>query len=277
MVGLVAAYLGYSSYVANAMMNIPRNTVTGSPSDVGLNYEDVSFLSRVDDIRLRGWFVQAGEPCVIVVNGGHQNRNDEVTGTLELTRDLVREKFSVLLFDLRGRGESEGRGRTLTHNARDLGGAVDYTMNRGYSRISAIGFSTGGAALAMYTDSFETIVVDSCFADVHDLFMRQVVARGYPAWFGRLVSPGVFLMARIIHGYSAVSPEDKVEDVACPIMFIHGGADEGIPPSNSQKLYDVRGDPRDSLWIVPNAGHTQSYKTHPIEYVRRVTEFIKGR
>jgi len=87
-IGLVA-YLGYSSYVANSLMDIPRLPANGSPGDVGLGYEDISFLSRDDDIELRGWYVRGGEPCIIIVNGGHQTRNDEVTGTLQLTRDLV--------------------------------------------------------------------------------------------------------------------------------------------------------------------------------------------
>jgi fermentation-respiration switch protein FrsA (DUF1100 family) len=271
----VVAYLGFSSYVANTAVNVPRLPITGSPDDVGLDYEDVSFLSRNDSIELKGWYIESGEPCIIIVNGGHQTRNDEVTGTLQLTRDLVGQGFSVLLFDWRGRGESEGKGKTLTHNDRDIGGAVDYLRSRGYSRISAIGFSTGGAALSMFVDGFEVLVLDSCFTNVQDLFLSQVVSRDYPEWFARFISPGTFLMAKLLYGFNAVSPEDKIGDISCPILFIHGENDEGIPLSNSQKLYDARGNPQDSLWIVPNADHTQSYKADPVEYVRKVTDYIE--
>jgi len=269
----LAAYLGYSSYVANALMDIPRLPVNGSPGDVGLDYEDISFLSRDDNIELRGWYVGGGEPCVIIVNGGHQTRNDEVTGTLQLTRDLVGQGFSVLLFDFRGRGESGGTGKTLTHNDRDIGGAIDYLRGRGCSKVYAIGFSSGGAALSMFTDNLAGLVLDSCFADVHELFLRQGVAKGYPELFVRAISPGVFNMARLLHGYNAMSPKDRIRDVNCPILFIHGGDDEDIPPSNSQELYDARGNPQDSLWIVPNAGHTYSYKSDPAGYMSRVEEF----
>ncbi|GAJ17132.1 unnamed protein product, partial [marine sediment metagenome] len=123
---VLVAYFGASSYFAAIVMKIPRIPLDDSPASVGLNYEDVSFPSRVDGITLKGWYCLGGESVIIFVNGGHQNRVDPDMGTLELTRDLVGRGYSVLLFDLRGRGESEGKGLRLTHTDRDIGGAVDY-------------------------------------------------------------------------------------------------------------------------------------------------------
>jgi pimeloyl-ACP methyl ester carboxylesterase len=125
-------YTLISIFGAVAAMEIPRFVVKGSPADVGLVYQDASFNSRTDGLRLKGWFIPGeGEKAVIVVHGGFQNRLDEVVGTLGLAKDLNAKGFGILLFDLRGRGESQGRGRTLTNVERDIGGALDYVKSLG--------------------------------------------------------------------------------------------------------------------------------------------------
>ncbi|HUJ74046.1 MAG TPA: alpha/beta hydrolase, partial [bacterium] len=141
-VGL-AAYLGLSIFGAVAAMTIPRLPVAGSPADVGLSYEDVSFPSRVDSVRLTGWFISgAGRDVVIIVHGGFQARVDNTVDTLPLAAALEQRGFSLLLFDLRGRGDSAGTGRSLSNIERDVGGAVDYVLGRGYTRseVGLLGF-----------------------------------------------------------------------------------------------------------------------------------------
>jgi len=51
---------------------------------------------------------------------------------LALTKDLNHEGFDILLFDLRGRGDSQGNGHSRLHIDRDLGGAFDYVKRLGY-------------------------------------------------------------------------------------------------------------------------------------------------
>lgn len=269
------AYPAYCSYVAGTIMKVPQLPVEGSPADEGLDYEDVEFFSSVDSIVLKGWYIPGNNSCIIIVNGGFQNRNDKVTGTLELTQDLSQYGYSILLFDLRGRGESEGKARTLMYVDKDVNGAISYVRNRGCTDICIIGFSAGAAALATTSVSADAMIFDSCFADVRDMFLRLVVDKGYPEFFGRLISPGTFLMARILYGYQAVNPVDKIKDVDCPILFIHGMEDEGVLPDNSIALYNSRNNPQDELCLVNGAGHTLSYRLNPLRYVSKVNQFLE--
>ena len=72
-----------------------------------------------------GWHIPSWRDFVIVViHGGYQNRIDYNVGTLGLTHDLVRRGYDLFLFDLRGRGESEGKGIALTDIESDT---VSYT------------------------------------------------------------------------------------------------------------------------------------------------------
>ena len=144
-------YIGLSIYGAKAAMEIPRLPLIHSPASVGLDYEDVAFTSRDDHVMLRGWHLPSkGNSIIIIVHGGFQNRVDDNVDTLQLADDLVKKGYNLLLFDLRGRGESEGKGLALSNIERDIGGAVDYLKARGYPirRINIIGFCSGAASLA---------------------------------------------------------------------------------------------------------------------------------
>jgi pimeloyl-ACP methyl ester carboxylesterase len=126
-------YVGLSIYGAREAMEIPRLPLAYSGEALGLPHTNVSFFSRGDNVLLKGWFVpgQAGD-VIIIIHGGFQNRVDDNVDTLNLTRALVDSGHSVLLYDLRGRGESEGKGQALSYIDEDIGGAVDYLKSRGY-------------------------------------------------------------------------------------------------------------------------------------------------
>jgi len=279
-VGIIAViYTAVSAYAAAYIMPIPRLPLGETPASVGLDYEDVSFPSRVDSITLKGWFIP-GEKMfsVIVVNGGWRNRVDLNVGTLEMSRDLVEEGFSLLLFDLRGRGESEGEGLILIHVERDIGGAVDYIKSRGYpaENIGIISFSSGAASSLIFAsqESIAAIVSNGSFANVYEMSVGGAKQKGLPGPFVTCFFPGVLLMTRVMYGYQAVNPVDVVADVACPILFIHEEQDSGISVEAVYELFEASGNPSDELWVTPNVEHSQAYKTFPLWYIEMVANFF---
>src|SRR5690606_40943724 len=72
------------------------------------SYEEVSFQSRMDGIRIAGWFIPApetSENVVIVVHGIHSCRQDS---TVLLPAGMLHQGgFNVLMIDLRNHGASE--------------------------------------------------------------------------------------------------------------------------------------------------------------------------
>lgn len=274
-----AVYTVLSISGAIAIMEIPRLPLNDSPASVGLTYEDVAFTSHDDSVVLRGWYIPGEENfIIIIVHGGYQNRVDDNVDTLGLARDLVEKGYALLLFDLRGRGESEGKGRALSNIENDIGGAVDYLKGRGYSAksIGIIGFCSGAASSCIFAsqECIGALVLDGCFADVHDMVTRQAVSRGIPEFLLDIFTPGVLLMTKIVYGYELVNPIDVVADVACPILFIHEEHDDLISLEETYQLFKASDNPANELWEVSAAEHSQAYKTYPSEYVERLDNFF---
>lgn len=280
---ILVVYTGLSMYGAHAAMEIPRLLLDEdvSPADVGLAYEDVSFNSREDNLMLRGWYLPAGGDCaIIIVHGGFQHRLDDDVDTLNLAHDLVGEGYNVLLFDLRGRGESEGEGRALSNIERDVGGAFDYIMSEGYppERIYIIGFCSGAASACIFASQNQVgaLVLDGCFANAYNMVVNQATQMGIPEFLVDSFTPGVFLMCRIFYDFELVNAEDVVAAVACPIFFIHEENDELISLEEMQLLFALSTHPANQFWEVPDAEHSQSYKTHPAEYIEKVNGFFSA-
>ncbi len=276
---LLLGYAGLSIFGAVAIMQLPRLPVDGSPLSVGLNYEDISFSSRGDHITLKGWYIKGnGEKAIIVVHGGFQNRVDDVVGTLELARDLQRKGFDMLLFDLRGRGESEGQGRSLLNIGNDLGGAFDYVINRGLASASIciMGFCSGAASACIFASSNNVggLVLDGCFPSVRTMIYNQAAQRHIPSLLLDIFYPGLQLSTFLLYGYRELAPVNVMSRVKAPIFFIHEEHDELITLADTQQLFERASDPASMLWEINGALHSEGYRSAPVEYVNRVSAFL---
>lgn len=56
---MVIGVLGISGFLGYSMTKLKRIPVEENPALLGLNYEEVSFSSTVDELTLRGWYLPA--------------------------------------------------------------------------------------------------------------------------------------------------------------------------------------------------------------------------
>jgi pimeloyl-ACP methyl ester carboxylesterase len=215
---------------------------------------------------------------MLVVHGGFENRIDENVDTLPLVRDLVAKGYSVLTFDLRGRGESEGRGLTLSNIEPDVGGAMDYLEGRGFppERVCIMGFCSGAASVCIYASRNRAgaVVLDGCFTEVPTMMVREAQSYRIPGFLARLFVPGLRVMARLMYGYRELNPIDVVKDVACPAFFIHEEEDVYISREETLRLYEASTNPANEAWEVEGALHSQAYRVNPDQFIDRVDGFI---
>jgi len=259
----IAAFLGISVYLGHSMTAIERLPVTETPAICGLDYEEISFPSRVDELTLYGWYLPAedGDEVIIMVHGAEQHRADPGVKMLDIACGLVGHGYSVLMFDLRGHGESDGdRMSAGYYEVRDLGGAVDYVVGLGFEDIGVLGFSMGAVTAIMTA------------AD--DMLEPQFCERtSFPKFFLR---PLLF-MVKMMYGidFTSIKPVEVVGNIAPrPILFIHGELDDTVPVAHAYSLYEAAGNPLYELWIVPDVGHVEAYIIYPEDYMDRVTAFF---
>ena len=280
--GLVLlAMVAYAAWMAHRMTRVERVPVTGHPSRLGLSWEDVNFHSRSDEVPLSGWYLPSttDDRCIILVQGTGHHRNSPSIRALRLGRDLVDCGFSVLLFDLRARGESGGyRSSEGDREQWDVFGAIDYVVGRGIpmERIGLLGFSLG-AGVALLVASQESripaVVSDSGFLDyMMDLQFIRVGPFLLPSWYAALIA----FIGRIFFkaDFSRVRPAEVVEQLEQPIFFIHGEDDAVVSVEETKELYNISDNPKDRIWIVPRTEHVNTYRKMPEIYVNRISRFF---
>jgi fermentation-respiration switch protein FrsA (DUF1100 family) len=278
---LLLAVFTYAIWTAHKITSVERVSVTGHPYQFGLPWEDVTFPSRGDEVVLSGWYLPTNKDdrCIILIQGTEHHRNSPQIRALRLGRDLVNQGFSVLLFDFRARGESEGdRSSEGDREQWDVFGAIDYVTGRGIpvERIGLLGFSLGaGTALlvAAQEPRIPAIVSDSGFLDyMMDLQNLYIGPFRLPSWFAIFVA----FAGRIFFktDFSRVRPAQVVDQIEQPIFFIHGEDDPVISSEETSTLYAISDNPEDRIWIVPNAEHVNVYRKMPQAYVSRVSQFF---
>jgi hypothetical protein len=236
----------------------------------GAGYRDVSFRSG-DGLRLTGWYrpTQNGA-TVLLVHGGNGDRQ----GPSRHARMLVRHGYGVLLYDSRGRGNSEGSPNSFGWEWReDVAGALDFLKGRPEvdpRRIGALGLSTGADVLvetAPDRPDIRAIVADGTAAETYEDWHRL---RGDDLG----MVPG-FVMFKTIEVLSGDPPspalEDRVRILRQPLLMVSAGTAEEYEFS---ALYDRAGGPNVEHWNLPQVGHTAAIRQAAKPYEARVTAFF---
>ena len=281
---IVAAYGLVSFLIAQGVTKADRDPQEDHPSNYGLEFEDVEFLSRRGDFNLSGWYLPAGPgPNLIFVHGIGGVRSGD--NAVDLAARMVGQGYNVLMFDLRGHGSSEGDKVSGGYFERwDVWGAVDYLKERGVDPVSIglMGFSMGAATsilAAAGEPKITAVAVDSPYANASDLISQESARKTpFPEWLIPVFIPTAKLMANGFYGIDLgeLVPERAVAGLTYPIAVIHGTADERIPWEHGQRVADAAPE-GSTLWLVPDVDHVDAFLTHPDEYARRVTEYFDSR
>lgn len=274
-----------SLYVGWSLTHPDKEPVTASPADYGLEYDPVTFMSKDGQVRLSGWQIPPSEDKVnrettlIFAHGYRQNRLNGNLETLSLVQTLSKEGFTILLFDFRNAGESEGDVTSIGYyEKQDLLGAVDFaSQQHPQHTIGIIGFSMGAATaiLAAAEDArIAAVVAESPFHDLRDYLKDHL-----SIWSGLPYFPFTPLILNLLPSVidvdiDQVSPIRAVETVyPRPILFIHSTDDDKIPHTSSALMYQTHRDIF-QYWEVEAAEHAKTYNMYPQEYVDRVIAFF---
>lgn len=282
---LAALYFGAAWYVAGQALSAEVKPLGETPAALGLAYEDVEFSPRGwEEITLRGWWIPAADAraTVIRVHGVDSNRES----LLGLAAPLTDAGYSVLLFDLRGHGESdEARMGVGLDERDDVRGAIDYVIRERGAAPGAIflhGNSYGGA-IALMTGWGEPAVggvyADSAFASLPDLVVQEVARRtGAPSWLASALRPGIGLVSRWVYGINLgdVQPAQDASQYRYPLGLAHCRPDERIALEHFERIRARLSDTRFAA-IFENCPHSDAWDVHPQQYAVALLAYLNAR
>ena len=204
-----------------------------------LEREDVWFESP-DGAKLHGWYCPAKNPRGFVLfahgNGGNLSSRWEryrlLANRLELT---------VLAFDYRGYGQSEGKPSEagVMADARAARAFLATKAHVAESEIILYGQSLGGAVMVELAseDGAKALILESTFTSLADVANFK-----FP-----LTPPGKILR----NEFNSLA---KIEQYRGPLLILHGDQDKLVPFDQAQRLYAAANEPK-TFVTVHEGGH----------------------
>ncbi|MDD5892286.1 MAG: alpha/beta hydrolase [Bacteroidales bacterium] len=193
--------------------------------------------------------------------------------------------YNVLLPELHAHGLSEGDAIQMGWKdadevlewieiARDIfhnDNYPDKMIVHGVSMGAATTMNVSGKVVPDYVNAF---IEDCGYTSVWDEFSMQLKELfGLPSF---PLMNCTNLLCRMKYGwdFAEASPLNSVARCEKPMLLIHGDDDTFVPTSMLQPLYDAKPEPK-QMYLAPGSEHARSYRDHPEEYTKIVTEFLE--
>lgn len=258
-----------TNYLSNSIVKGGVAPVFDTPSDYGLDYEDVDFAAK-DGTKLKGWLVKGGTDKIIVQShfGVQSSRSGyspdgksmkmwpEKIHFLKHVKYLVDQGYSVFLYDFRNHGDSAdfsngycGWGPDVVP---DLVAAVDYVANHADYKDAPIGllsfcmgsaataYAFGEGALAGYNIKALVAVQPMRYDD----FMKVL---GLPGFLQRWVTTRN--SERVGFDLNSRSFVGDVAKITAPTLLVQNSEDEYLVKDSIDQFYNDLSVEKEMLWI----------------------------
>lgn len=235
----------------------PIRKIDLTPKDVGLEYEDVYFLSS-DGIKINGWYIPAKESraTLLFCHGNAGN----ISHRIEIIDMFCRIKLDVFIFDYRGYGRSQGSPTEKGLNA-DAHAAYTYLIDKrklNEGTIVVYGKSLGANVAVELCSKIKpaALISESAFASALEM--------------GKKLFPFLPIKWFITIKYDALS---KIKDITAPKLIIHSEDDEIIPFQQGRKLFEAAPEPKE--FYPMRGGHNEAIFQAKEDFVNKIDIFLQ--
>lgn len=258
---VVAILFVFTQYLRRTSMFFPERYPVGNwdEASYGVQPEDVTFPAS-DGVRLHGWLFRANDRAAPLMIWCHGNGGN-LTGRAPIAVDLARRGVSVLVFDWRGYGKSDGT-PSEGHLKRDALAAYAFVTKQlavPPANVVMYGESLGGpyAAYVAKEQKVRAVVIENSFPSLAAL--GNVLYHPFPlGWFAPL----------------ALRTAAWLNEAKVPVLVLHGRRDQVIPFALGQELYDDLRVPKE-MFVSQTAGHCEIPFTEGTRYYETVAGFAK--
>jgi hypothetical protein len=254
---LVALYL-FLRWFEWRSIYLPFRPVTDTPAQYGLPFEEVT-LTAADGVKLHAWHLThpRARQTLLFCHGNAGNISHRMEKLLIYNQLAV----SVLIFDYRGYGRSEGR---PNEHGTYRDGLAAYDWLRGQKKappasIVLYGESLGCAVATEIAVQREVggMILESPFTSVPDM------ARALYGW----------LPLHLICQYRYDSLV-KIARLKAPLLIMHSPADEIVPFAQAQRLFAAAPQPKTLVRL--SGTHNDGFAVSEAVYRQALREFLAG-
>jgi fermentation-respiration switch protein FrsA (DUF1100 family) len=250
MVNVVTAMI-----MENSLIFLPSVYPEGNWHPKGLAIENAWFQAD-DGTKLHGWYLPKENAVAAVLfchgNGGNLTHRADVLQMLH-----GKSEVSVLIFDYRGYGRSEGTPNEAGVLA-DARAARDWLAAREKipaSEVVLMGESLGGAVAVDLAarDGAKALILESTFSSLPD------VAAYHYSWL-----PVRWAMR------TRFDSVRKISDYHGPLLMAHGDADTTVPLQFGRRLFEAANQPKQFILLH---GHDHNMPT-PTSFYVSIKDFL---
>ncbi|MCO5261108.1 MAG: alpha/beta hydrolase [Crocinitomicaceae bacterium] len=214
----------------------PTFTTESDTTNFDFNIKSVVFPSASGNL-LNAWEITPKEPVksIATIIHFHGNAGSLYHQFLAIT-PLVKEGFSVFMFDYSGFGFSEGKAKRKSVLL-DGNSAVDYVLKNfnQTGKIVIYGQSLGGHLAGVIgpkrQNDIDGLVLEGAFSSHKD------VAKAFAGGFGKAFTKEMY------------SAKDSIVNYKKPLLIIHSEEDEVIPFYMGKTLFDAANEPKEFLEV----------------------------
>jgi len=258
-IAILAAIWIFLRYFEWRSIYFPSTKIELTPDTLGLDYEDIYFISE-DGNMLHGWWIPHphARGTIIHCHGNAGNIGDR----LWVAADMSRLDVNVFLFDYRGYGKSKGL-PTEKGTYADARAAYEVVREK-YSDMNeppviVYGQSLGGAvAIQLALEKpVRGLIIESTFSSTIDM--------------GHELYP--YLPVKLLGNFRYDSLS-KVGHLSMPKLFAHSRTDDLVPYKFGEKLFNAAADPK--KFITLTGGHNEAGWSLSPEYWKAIDEFVSS-
>ena len=242
----------------SGMMYHPVKEIYQTPAALGLEFEEVAFISQ-NGSEITGWYVPAnGAKATVLFSHGNAGN---ISGRLETLRILNSLNLNVLIYDYQGYGNSEGKSSEET-TYQDAMAAWDFlNQNKQIpaAEIILMGRSLGGAVSAWLASKTKpaALILESTFTSAEEL-----AAELYPIFPVRLLMKFDYPTA------------EYLKEISTPLLVAHSKEDQLVPYHHGKELYEIASQPKTFLEVIGD--HGSSHVVTGEDYISAIENFVNS-
>ena len=238
------------------------------------------YIESFDKLKLHAIFIEKKNSNGIILEC-HGYRSSASRDLYASCHEYYDMGYSLLIPDNRACNLSEGQYITFgIYESRDIHSWIEY-INREFPEMDIIlaGISMGASSVLMsLKDTSEDMNIKCAIADSGYISPYEEVLYCIKHYFhinGKAFIGMINVWCKLFAGFSLKENDtvSSLKEVKIPILFIHGLADEFVPPLNSEENYKKYNGIK-LLELFENADHGMSYLIDPERYIISIRSIL---